>query len=163
MLCELNLRDLWRWVPQEWVTQLRIRLWSALVIFSFGCLNISDYMKFDIIIINLWKNFILYSTVQKSSKTSSTAVADIVRYPWASTTWQEYRNSLIHWWKFLTLCFLFSVVRSMSAYMGTSLSLFFLYLRYTQVPRLCGNSIFPGHRTFLGKYKLFVNPRISYI
>ena len=30
------------------VNQLRIRLWSVLAIFSFGCLNISDYMKFDI-------------------------------------------------------------------------------------------------------------------
>ena len=48
MLWELILRDLWRWVPQELITQLRIWLWSALVIFSFGCLNISDYMKFDI-------------------------------------------------------------------------------------------------------------------
>ena len=39
MLWELILRDLRRWVPQERVTQLRIRLWSALVIFSFGCLK----------------------------------------------------------------------------------------------------------------------------
>ena len=43
-----NDNDLRRCVPQELVTQLRNRLWSALVIFSFGYLNISDYMKFDI-------------------------------------------------------------------------------------------------------------------
>ena len=34
MFCEL----------QELFTQLRIRLWSALVIFYLGYLNISDYM-----------------------------------------------------------------------------------------------------------------------
>ena len=76
MLWEFFFMDLRWWVPQELVTQLRIRLWSALVIFSYnqvihprrpswasmrssfviycwlclsyGYLNISDYTKFDI-------------------------------------------------------------------------------------------------------------------
>ena len=44
MLWDLCFRDLRRWVPQELVNQLRIRLWSALVVFS---LNISEnIMKF---------------------------------------------------------------------------------------------------------------------
>ena len=62
-----NLRSLAiylrRWVPQERVTQLRIRLWSALVIFSFGCLNISDYMKFDIFYLSLLTIFSFISKI----------------------------------------------------------------------------------------------------
>ena len=52
MLWEFCFRDLRRWIRQEWVTQLAmvnhglLYLQSTLIIFYFGYLNISDYMKF---------------------------------------------------------------------------------------------------------------------
>ena len=49
MLWEFVFRDLRRWVPQELVIQLHIRLWSTLIIFPFSFLNNSDNQKFTLV------------------------------------------------------------------------------------------------------------------